>query len=198
MSEPDEFRVLLEKVRAGEPAAAAELVRQYEPEVRRLVRLRLTDPRLRRIFDSMDICQSVMANFFVRATAGQFELEQPEQLLKLLVTMARNKIRDKSRRQQAVRRDQRRVAGNAADQLAGVPAPGGTPSRILAGKELLEAVREQMTEEERRLADLRADGRGWADIAAELGGTGDALRKQLARALDRIMRDLGLDEGDNG
>jgi hypothetical protein len=36
---------------------------------------------------------------------------------------------------------------------------------------------------------------GWAEIAAELGGTPDALRVRLARALARITRQLGLGEG---
>jgi RNA polymerase sigma-70 factor (ECF subfamily) len=197
MSAADDFRVLLEKVRAGDQAAAAELVRQYEPEIRRLVRLRLTDPSLRRVLDSMDICQSVMANFFVRAAAGQFELNQPEHLLKLLVTMARNKIRDKARRQHAGRRDQRRVQGDGGEHLDSVPASDFSPSRILTGRELLEAVRGQMTDEERRLADGRAAGREWSEIAVEVGGSPDALRKQLARGLDRIMRNLGLDEVDH-
>src|SRR5262249_31237363 len=50
----------LRRVRAGERAAAAELVRRYEPQIRLEVRLRLRDRRLRRLFDSTDICQSVL------------------------------------------------------------------------------------------------------------------------------------------
>jgi hypothetical protein len=38
----------------------------------------LTDARLRREIDSADICQAVLANFFVRVAAGQFEIETPE------------------------------------------------------------------------------------------------------------------------
>ena len=53
--------------------------------VRFEARLRLTDPRLRRQYDSLDICQSVLASFFVRAAAGQYDLDRPEQLLKLLL-----------------------------------------------------------------------------------------------------------------
>ena len=33
-----------------------------------------------------------------------------------------------------------------------------------------------------------------AEIAAERGGSAEALRKQLARALDRVAAELGLDE----
>ena len=57
------FRELMVRVRAGDDAAALEIVRQYEPLIRREVRLRLEDPRLRRALDSMDVCQSVLASF---------------------------------------------------------------------------------------------------------------------------------------
>jgi len=48
-----DFGELLRLVRAGDADAAAELVRQYEPEIRRTIRVRLTDPRLRRVVDSI-------------------------------------------------------------------------------------------------------------------------------------------------
>jgi len=76
---PDEasFLELVRKVRAGDNESATELVKRYEPAVRTVVRVRLTDPKLRQVFDSVDICQSVMADFFVRAALGQFDLEEP-------------------------------------------------------------------------------------------------------------------------
>src|SRR5271155_4787835 len=110
MEPGDEFQALIRRIRSGDGAAAAELVRQYEPEIRRTVRVRLTDPRLRRVFDSMDICQSVLAAFFARAALGQFELNRPEQVFKLLVSMAHNKLNDQVRREHARRRDNRRLA----------------------------------------------------------------------------------------
>jgi RNA polymerase sigma-70 factor (ECF subfamily) len=102
MSNDAGFPELILRVRAGDADAAAEVVRRYEPEIR-------TDPGLRRLLDSMDVVQSVLGNCFVRAAAGQFDLERPEQLLKLLVTMARNKLRDQVSYHRAARRDQRRV-----------------------------------------------------------------------------------------
>jgi hypothetical protein len=66
---------------------------------------------------------------------------------------------------------------------------------VAAGKELLEAVRRQLSDEERQLADLRGQGLAWADIAARLGGTPHARCVQLTRALDRAARALGLEAG---
>jgi hypothetical protein len=42
--------------------------------------------------------------------------------------------------------------------------------------------------------NLRHEGLDWAAIAAELGGTPDALRLKLARALARVAKQLGLDD----
>src|SRR5438067_1285647 len=99
------FQDLIRRVRAGDQDAAAELVRRYEATVRRVVRFRLVDARLGAAFDSADVCQSVLANFFLRAASGQFELDRPEDLVKLLATMARNRLASEARRQRAARRD---------------------------------------------------------------------------------------------
>ncbi len=53
-----------------------------------------------------------------------------------------------------------------------------------------------MSEEERQLAEERADGLDWSQIAAKRGDSPEALRKRLARAIDRISEELGL-EGDS-
>lgn len=188
------FLDLIARVRAGDEQAAAELVRRYEPEIRRAVRVRLTDPRLRRVLDSVDICQSVLGNFFQRAADGQFEMDRPDQVRNLLLAMARNKLLDKVREQQAECRDMRRVQPTDSDVMGGVPGSDETPSRILAQRELLEQVHSQLSAEDRYLAEQRALGRDWADLAGECGKSPDALRKQLARSLRRVAQQLGLDD----
>jgi RNA polymerase sigma-70 factor (ECF subfamily) len=188
MAEENAFRSLMQRVRAGDQAAASELVHTYEPYIRRAVRIHLTDSRLKRLIDSMDICQSVLASFFVRAALGQYQVDTPEQLLRLLKTMARNKLLNQAARQRTLRRDPRH--GEGLRQKMKEPA---TPSEIATGRELIARVREGFTEEERQLADLRAAGREWAEIAAERGGSPEALRKKLARAIDRVAHQLGLD-----
>jgi RNA polymerase sigma factor (sigma-70 family) len=193
VSETQAFRDLLAQVRGGDQAAAAELVRQYEAELRRAVRVRLTDPRLRRVLDSADVCQSVLAQFFVRVAAGEFDLDRPEQLLHLLVRMARNKVLDKARRQQADKRDQRRVDLAPAARLDELPGKVPGPERIVANQDLLSAVRRLLSEDERHLADQRAQGREWRDLSDELGAQPDALRKKLSRGLDRVLAQLGLE-----
>jgi RNA polymerase sigma factor (sigma-70 family) len=197
MSAPNDFHALLAQVRAGDQQAAGELVRRYEPLIRREVRLRLEDRRLARVFDSMDVCQSVLASFFVRAAAGQYDLDEPGQLVRLLVTMARNKLAARARQQHRQRRDQRREAGGAAG-LENAVGDAPSPSRVLEGKELLAAFLGRLSEDERRIAELRGQWQSWDEVAQQLGGTAGGRRMQLARAAERIARDLGLEEEDGG
>jgi RNA polymerase sigma-70 factor (ECF subfamily) len=196
MSDVATFTEFIRRIRAGDADAAAELVRQFEPAIRLEIRVRLRDPRLRRTFDSMDICQSVMASFFVRAAAGQYELEKPQDLLGLLVVMARNKLAFQTRKERAQRRDNRRLE-DAPPEKVEAALSGDSPSELVSAKELLAAFRQRLSDEERAIADRRARGDGWAEIAAALGGTAEGRRKQLDRAADRVSRQLGLqDEGD--
>ena len=191
----ESFRALIRRVRAGDQQAAEEVVRRYEAEIRREVRLRLKDPQVRRVFDSMDVCQSVLASFFLRAAAGQYELDDAGQLLRLLVRMTRNKVIDVVRRERSARRrpqgaSRLPASGDANEALA---AAGPTPSQEVSLLELERAFRGRLSTEERRLAALRVDGRSWAQIAAEVGDSPEALRKRLARAADRVCGALGVD-----
>jgi DNA-directed RNA polymerase specialized sigma24 family protein len=176
------FPDFLAAVRSGNRAAAAEFVRRYEPYLRQVVRLRLTDERLRRVFDSSDICQSVLANFFARAAAGRFEVPDADALRALLARMAINKLLDK------VRHEQHHGGGlpDGWDPPAGDP----TPSQLLQRGDLASAIRARLTERERWLFDQRAAGRTWPDIAAESGEEPDALRIHLARAIARIQKEF--------
>jgi RNA polymerase sigma-70 factor (ECF subfamily) len=186
------FDELIRRVGGGDEQAAARLVQDFEPVVRRVVRSRLRGTRARREFDSMDICQSVLAIFFVRVTAGQYDLKEPDDLIKLLLTMTRNKVAEKVRRQHRLRRDSRRTVGGV-EELA-LAAPDPTPSSVVAGKELLEEARQRLIDEERQIVELRCQGLSWEEIAACLGGTAGARRNQLTRALDRVAQELRLDE----
>jgi RNA polymerase sigma-70 factor (ECF subfamily) len=193
MSDEGFFADLIRRLRAGDPCAAEELVREYEPAIRMEVHCRLRDRRLRRAFDSMDVCQSVLASFFVRAAAGAYDLEQPDQLRKLLVGMARKKLLFQVRKQGAQCRDVRRVESIAGEDCAAIAADP-SPSRHCEAQDLLHSFQQRLTPAERQLAELRAQGLEWPDIASQVGGTPSGRRKQLNRAIKRVARELGLDE----
>jgi RNA polymerase sigma-70 factor (ECF subfamily) len=193
MSDETSFRSLLDRVRAGDEQAAEELIRLYLRPIRLVVRKRLRDPALRTLLESMDICQSILGGFFVRMALGQFDLQTPEDLRKLLVTMAENKIRNHKRRLEAARRDYRRTHGpDPAGPEFVDPTP--SPGRIVANKELLQEVRRRLSTEVRQIADLRAAGHSWQEIANQLGQAPDVLRMRHQRAVNRLAKEMGLEE----
>jgi RNA polymerase sigma factor (sigma-70 family) len=193
MSEATAFEELIRRVRAWDQEAAAELVRRYEPAIRRAVRFRLAGARLGNLLDSMDVCQSVLRSFFVRAASGQYSLETPDQVLKLLTAMARNKLASQARRQHSQRRDNRR-ASPIAERESRLVAPGDSPSAAMVVRDLQQEVRRRLAPDEWQLLELRTQGHNWTAIAAQVGGGAESLRKKLARAIDRVVHELGLDD----
>jgi len=131
----------------------------------------------------MDLCQSVLGSFFVRIAAGQFELDSPARLMRLLVVMTRNKVREKARK--------RREAGLGAWE----PVDGSEDhaDRVL-NQDFLREFRGRLSKEERLLWDRRSNDHSWQTIAAELGATAESLRQKYSRAVHRVARELGLEE----
>ena len=107
--------------------------------------------------------------------------------------MTRNKLAGQVKGHGAARRDFRRVTAAQADRdvserhrRRGIAGHDPTPSRDLAARELLEEALRRLSPEEKRILDCREQGGQWAQIAAELGSSPEAIRKRLARAVDRV------------
>ena len=187
------FSTYVARLRAGDQAALEELVARYTPVIKLEARMRLRSPHLRAVLDSMDVCQSVLKSFFLRAAAGQFDIDRPDDLRKLLVQMTCNKSLEAARHEYAQKRDARRSVelGDEAHQVSG----GDDPVGEVEWQELLIRGRQMLSAEERQLSEARAAGQTWDEIAATMGGTPDKLRMQFSRAQDRIAEALGLEIG---
>src|SRR5437588_9668394 len=101
-----EFQDFLRGLRAGEPHAAEYLNQYYREYVCQCIRPLLARGQLRRISDSVDICQSVFMNFVQAMKAGRYPLLQtPDHLGNLLKRYAKNECTDLWRRERHVGRD---------------------------------------------------------------------------------------------
>ncbi len=188
-----DFLTFIARIRAGDQRAAAELVVRYEPLIRREIRLHLDNRTLARVFDSMDICQSVLASFFVRTAAGEYDIDTAAQLVGLLVKMARNKLNMAARREYRLRRDVRRRSSSPEAMLDRVPDTAPTAAQQIENRDLLSRVYERFTPDELRISRLRSSGAAWEEVAIELGGSAESRRMQFTRALERVAAELGLD-----
>jgi RNA polymerase sigma-70 factor (ECF subfamily) len=183
MAEPQDISELIRRIRVGDKEAAVQLLERYGKVFRRTIRLRLeNDAELRRLIDTEDIRQSVFGSLCVRLRLGQFHIDNDRDLVNLLFRMAHNKVTAKQRRQH----------GGQRDSLPEVVAPGPPPGEEVIIKDLLEKALGKLSEEEGRILELRDQGASWETVAAELGGSAEARRKQWERARERIAQDLGL------
>ena len=184
-----EFESLLSQACSGHAGAARKLVSMYEPEIRRAARVRLNDSRMRRVVDSLDICQSVFGRFFEAATSEKdLELKSPEQLLGLLVRMTRNRVIDEHRKLTAQKRNNGEAVVEASSSAIPETRPG--PRTKFEIKELIGKVREKLTPIERQVADFRTEGNSWEEIASKIGGTADSHRKRYERAIKRMRNEF--------
>ena len=105
--------VLLDRIRTGDQDAALQLYYRYAT---RLIQLasKKTPADLAPRFDPEDIVQSVFRTFFRRAAKGQYEAPEGDELWKLLMVMALNKVRSKGKHHRSSKRDVRKTQALSA------------------------------------------------------------------------------------
>jgi hypothetical protein len=130
-------------VRAGDQDASTELARMFEPYILRVIRFAMRRKpyygKIRSRVGSSDICQSVFKSFFVGLKEGRFELDQPEQVQKLLRIMSRFKIATEGRRLSVILRDVM-DDGSPPDRADSGP----NPEKVVEDQDLAEAVLRQL------------------------------------------------------
>ena len=181
------FAELMDRFRRGDDAAAAELVHRFGPQIRRAIRVRATGTRLGRVLDSEDLMQDVLRTLWERRAEADLRVQGPGQLVAWLLAVARNRRTERQRESLSHKRGGKHAAlGSAA--LAALPENGKSPASEIADRERLQQVLARLEPDERRIAEARADGTEWADLAAERDTTPDALRNRQNRAVAKALR----------
>jgi RNA polymerase sigma factor (sigma-70 family) len=188
MPELEDFQELVRRARDGEEDAAARLAREFQPFILRFARIQMRNlPNYRRLrveVDSADICQTVFKSLFKGLRKQRFTLDQRGHLEKLLFVMIKFKIATKAGRL-SVRLREILDADVYDARIDTTPSP----EKPVVDNDLYEAIVEHFSEDEFGILTRRLDGQPWTDIAATLGGTQEAMRKKLERAIKRV-RDL--------
>jgi DNA-directed RNA polymerase specialized sigma24 family protein len=159
-----------------------------------LVRARM-DARLRSRRESVDVCQSVVKSFVQDFHAGKVAFENEAALAGYLQTVVKNKLADLARMDTALRRGGGRADAPMYDPVTGSdnapPDDGAGVSTVVADAEARERMMATLSDEDRRLFDLRARGLEWDQIAQVTGETSAALRKRWSRMQQRLGDELG-------
>jgi len=162
-------RVLLERFRKGDRDAAAILYARYAERLRSLTRRKSSSALASRL-DPDDIVQSVFRNFFHAAREGGYDVPPGEDLWKLLLVIALNKIRARGTFHRAAKRDvrrTRRIEGLDPYTLAKENPHG--QSAVTFMRLATEEVLDQMPPLQRRIVELRVQGYQVHEIASLVG-----------------------------
>ena len=187
---------LAEAAKGGDRQALDDLLRRYEPRLRRIVRIRL-NARLRRVLESVDIVQETYTSAF--KAIERLELRSTASILQWLARIAENHMIDAWRRHYGQKRNRDLEGGadpewgDAGKDWALQPHQPLTPDQEVSRKEIFAIVDDavsQLPDDEREVVLLRSyHGGSWAFVAEQMGRPSeDAARQLHRRARMRLAR----------
>jgi RNA polymerase sigma factor (sigma-70 family) len=176
----------MNRLRYGDEEAAWELIDVYGPHILRVVRRDL-NRRLRSRFDSADFVQAVWASFF-RQPSQFRRLESPDDLLRLLLTVARNKVIDETRYRLNTRKQD---VGREADpdfelDLDELPSKTPRPSQVAVAREQWRRLLDAQPRVNRTVLEMRFAGASYEEIAAKLKIHERSVRKIVEELLAHL------------
>lgn len=181
-------RSLLRRLRTGCEDAATQLYQRYANRLRALARANTSASLARRV-DAEDIVQSVFRIFFAAASKGLYDVPAGDDLWRLLLVIALNKIRAEGAFHHAAKRDVR-----ATDELdCESPPPEPETDDDFANNFLRLVVRdtlERLPDNERQLIELRMSGYEMAEIARIVGRSKRTVERGLQQARDRLKEEF--------
>ncbi len=188
MDEKEEFRILIERMRAGCREAAGTLYERYGPIIRRLVHRKL-DPKLRPRFDSQDFSQSVWASF-LEMPKNEVDFSDSKALIAYLVSAAQHKVIDAWRRRVLSQKDnvyrERSADNSAAFEARQIEDPTPRPSQLFVAEDEYERLMALAQPKQRKiLAQLRL-GTTHAEIAEEFGVNEKTVRRFVERLIENL------------
>jgi RNA polymerase sigma-70 factor (ECF subfamily) len=138
---------------------------------------------MRQRYDSLDLAQLVWASVLI-APERLAQMQSPEQFVRFLAGVARNKVAHEGRRMQSLKNDiWRQVRLHDACDVAG-PHPVSrdpTPSAAAIGQERYEQLVDRPLERDRQIVELRSEGHTFDEIADRLNIDERTARKVITR-----------------
>lgn len=192
---PDEFQRMVNGLRDGDPAIAAEFWKQYGDGLQRVADSRL--PRkLRHRVAPEDVVQSVCRTFLRRAGEGQFQLRDESNVWGLLCAITLAKVHEQSRFHLRKKRGADRESPDGfgtGDSSPHLPAPADrapSPADAAEFADQFEHLFESLNGEERRIVELKLDGCTNDEVAARLRCSERTVRRVLKQLQERLAKEL--------
>lgn len=172
---------LLRRLRDGNQDAATRLYLRYADRLRLLARTECS-PDLARRIDADDIVQSVFASFFQGFNRGLYDVPAGEELWKLFLVIALNKIRAKGVFHRAAKRDVRLTAGESFlhQYSKSEHDPDNTAYTFL--QMVIDETLDQLPAQQKQMVVLRIEGHEVAEIADKIG--------RSKRTVERVLQEF--------
>jgi len=185
---------LMERLHGGDHDAATAIYMRYADRLLGVAR-RHTPADLRTRFDPEDVVQSVFRTFFRRAGGGAYAVPEGEELWKLFLVIALNKIRRLGNFHRSAKRD---VSKTAALLAPAEPSAGGDDSvRLL--QLTIDEILARCPEHARDMVRLRVEGCEVAEIAARTSRSKRSVERVLQHFRELLNKELqGMDESGEG
>jgi RNA polymerase sigma-70 factor (ECF subfamily) len=192
MAEDLSFDDLMDRLRAGDDAAARTIFERYGRRLIGLARTRL-DALTRQKVDPEDVLQSVFRSFFLGHAGGQIDLTDWNSLWSMLVVITLRKCGRQIKYYHAARRDigrEVRPSADADDSSPGWEAAGDdpTPAEAAMLAETVENLMRHLDARERQMVSLSLQGYTIREISAEVGRTERTVHRLLAQVRKRLER----------
>lgn len=174
---------LMRRLRLGSEGAATQIYLRYGHRLRALARAQ-SSPQLARCIDADDIVQSVFGSFFRGARKGFYKVPAGEELWRLFLVIALNKIRAKGAYYLAAKRSARLTLDGSA--LTRCTVANDDAAAFTCLKLTIDEALEALPDGQRDLVLLRMEGYGVAEIAERLGRSRRTVERMLQCARERL------------
>jgi RNA polymerase sigma-70 factor (ECF subfamily) len=172
-------RSLLRRVQGGQSDASTQLYLRYAERLHALV-ISQSSPDLARRVDPEDIVQSVFRTFFRRAVHGHYSVPDGEEIWKLLLVMALNKVRAAGAYHRAAKRDVRLTAGGEAFDRALESERGHDEEALTVLRMVIDDLLAAMPAAHRQMIELRIEGHEVAEITEKV--------QRSKRSVERVLQ----------
>ena len=172
-------RSLLRRFRSGEDDAATALYLRYAKRLHALAQTKTAADLAARV-DADGIVQSVFRTFFRRAAKGQYDVPDGEQLWKLFLVIALNKIRDTAAHHRAQKRDVGRTQPMSPGGHSMCREDGGNAEALAVLRMTIDDLLDAMPGTQRDIVALRIEGHEVTEIARRT--------KRSLRSVERLLQ----------
>ena len=185
-------RTLIRQLQQGQDDAALQIYMRYAERLIRLAR-RQTPQDMASRFDPEDIVQSVFRTFFRRASSGQYALPEGDELWKLLLVIALNKVRSQGAYHRAKKRDVRRTSSLPQDHHDFVGEQDEQAARWIL-ESLIEDVIKRQPETNRDIIRLRIEGHEVQSIAEQTQRSKRTIERVLQNFRTELLKEISIGE----